>query len=681
MKLVIHLSSILLLTASAFAQQWTEPVRGSWISDGADGLVLVEPGLVVDIVVSPDAHSAVQQAAEFLARDIEKLSGQTPAIAPAPGNNNPFIRLATIGKDDVPADGGFQSLEGKWEGYRVQTLGNGVWLVGSNPRGTAFAAYTLSERLGVDPLYHWTGYEPDQHDTLAMKRIDFSAGEPTFKYRGLFHDDEDILPREVDKNGYPVYAGGTIDPVWYERYFETALRLRMNQVAPFVRTRRPYEVRKTASDWGLFYSSHHYDILLSNPFGYDRFGLAAKRGVEGEYNWAENREGILKYWRAGVEENKNLDCIWPVGLRGTADTSYRFPKGTTQEEKNKVFTKAIRDTVEMAKQMLPEGKDAVFHFTMYGEMLGAFRAGTLALPEDVILVWNDTGDGKMRALPKELGEWKHGIYYHLAYYGRTTKQTHHTITPTRIEEQFRKIVDAGATEYLLVNVSEVREHVMNARFIAEIAWDADTAFSKPDAAGRYVNWWSGEYFGEAAAKDVADTYRNYFDILHSHDQLWEGALGLDKALYLLRFRLAGDHHIRPGIDDREALGKLRARASRYEEALATAERAEAEMSEQQAHFFYDNAMFGMLIDYRPTQAAVLLYEALSRFPDERAIEHTKMALKKLEQLEQETRRAERPPFENWFKATWIRRHNSLTNVHYSINRLREYLANYEPRYK
>jgi hypothetical protein len=33
--------------------------------------------------------------------------------------------------------------------------GKDVWLVGSNPRGTAFAAYTLLERLGIDPLYLW----------------------------------------------------------------------------------------------------------------------------------------------------------------------------------------------------------------------------------------------------------------------------------------------------------------------------------------------------------------------------------------------------------------------------------------------------------------------------------------------------------------------------------------------
>lgn len=27
---------------------------------------------------------------------------------------------------------------------------------------------------------------------LAIKPVDFEAGEPTFKYRGMFHDDEDV---------------------------------------------------------------------------------------------------------------------------------------------------------------------------------------------------------------------------------------------------------------------------------------------------------------------------------------------------------------------------------------------------------------------------------------------------------------------------------------------------------
>src|ERR1041385_2435559 len=83
----------------------------------------------------------------------------------------------------------------------------------------------------------------------------------------------------------------------------------------------------------------------------------------------------------------------------------------------------------------------------------------------------------MRFLPADLGKWKHGVYYHLAYLGPVTKQNAHIVTPAMVAGEFRKIVDAGATEYMLVNVSEMREFIMEAREIAEICWDAKTALA------------------------------------------------------------------------------------------------------------------------------------------------------------------------------------------------------------
>lgn len=666
-----------------FAQSWDLPIRGSWLSDGLsdNDLVLVSDDRMVDIIVSPQAHSAVRRAAEFLAADIEKITSRRPSVLTEPRAGNVSIHLVTIDEDEIPAVVGEGSLAGKWEAFRIVTADNEVWLVGSNPRGTAFASYTFSERLGIDPLYHWTGYTPEHRDVLALKAIDFETGEPSFKYRGLFHDDEDILPTPLDKNGYPQYAGGKVDPIWYERYFETALRLRLNQVAPFVRVLRPFELQKKASDWGLFYTSHHYDILLSNPFGYDRFELAQERGISGAYNWSSNQQGILEYWRAGVDENKDLDVIWPVGLRGTADTSYRFPEGTTQAEKNEAFTDAIQNQVDMTKALVSKEIQPVFHFTLYGEMLRNYQRGSFDFPEDVILVWNDTGDGLMRALPEQLGKWKHGIYYHLAYYGATTKQTHHTIRPDRIESEFRKIVEAGATEYLLFNVSEMREFVMNTRFLAEISWDAETAFSLPDAADRFTKWWSREYFGDMAAEDAYRSYNAYFDILHSHDQIMEGAKNVDRTLNRLMFRLRGDHHVHTTDTDKENLKELRGRLSRYDSAFSLVESAMSNMNEQQKRFFFENVELGLLMDYRPTKAASHLNEALGKYPDSEALAYGGLALEELERLEQELSKAERSPFENWYKDTWIRRKDSWTNPHYSYYRLKYYLDNYESRYK
>ena len=144
------------------------------------------------------------------------------------------------------------------------------------------------------------------------------------------------------------------------------------------------------------------------------------------------------------------------------------------------FREVINEQVKMVGELLPKDKTPLFHFTMYSEMLPQYQRNPAAfdLPSDVIVVWPDDNDGHMRALPSGLGQWKHGVYYHLAYLGgRLTKQLTHTVAPSTIAEQFDKIVKSGATEYMLVNVSEVRDYVMGARMLADITWDAPAIYA------------------------------------------------------------------------------------------------------------------------------------------------------------------------------------------------------------
>jgi hypothetical protein len=91
----------------------------------------------------------------------------------------------------------------------------------------------------------------------------------------------------------------------------------------------------------------------------------------------------------------------------------------------------------------------------------------------------------------------------------------HIVQPLRIGDEFRRIVQSGATEYMLVNVSELREYVMEARMIAELTWNASQAFGQPDAANRYINWWAREYFGTAASNDVDKAYQGCYRMLNS----------------------------------------------------------------------------------------------------------------------------------------------------------------------
>ena len=53
-----------------WAQHWQEKVRGSWVithSSQNGGLILVDNSQTVDIIVPPTSHTAVHQAAKFLA--------------------------------------------------------------------------------------------------------------------------------------------------------------------------------------------------------------------------------------------------------------------------------------------------------------------------------------------------------------------------------------------------------------------------------------------------------------------------------------------------------------------------------------------------------------------------------------------------------------------------------------
>ena len=526
--LLLVLCVFVSVPASAQTAPWTTPLRGSWVQTGAAAqgdIVLAAKDGSSQIAIGDDENAAVRQAAEFLAGDIEKIGGHRPQIVKTPGDGV-NIRLVTLGHGEVAAAVDARAMQGQWESYRIVTTGRDVWLAGSNPRGTAFAAYTLSERLGVDPLYIWTGYAPEHRDPLVMKRTTFAQGPPAFRYRGFFHDDEDLLPRPFDANGYPLQTGD-VPLDWYKRFFETALRLRMNMVAPYTRVHRRFEVQKLASDWGLYYTSHHYDILVSNPFGLERFNLATERGVRPDWNWFTNRDGMIKYWRDGVLENKDLDVIWPVGMRGTQDRPFTFPAGTTDDQKAATFREVIGQQVKMTRELLPKDKTPLFHFTMYSEMLPQYQRNTAAfdLPTDVIVVWPDDNDGHMRALLAELGKWKHGVYYHLAYLGgRLTKQLTNTVVPSVVADQFDKIVKSGATEYMLVNMSEVRDYVMGGRMIADITWDAPKIFNAPNAAERYTAWWSREYFatqaggaGTAQATDAA--YNQYFALLNTPDKV------------------------------------------------------------------------------------------------------------------------------------------------------------------
>lgn len=629
--------------------------RGSWIASSPEpgSVVLVAPGAPAPVIVVPaNEPSNVRQAAAFLAADLRAIAGVKPEVVAARPAGRPFIAMRTRSTGD-------------WESYDVRTVPHGIEIEGSDPRGTAFGVYELSERLGVDPLYRWTGYVPERHVPLIVKAVAFHQAPPDIKYRGFFHDDEDVFPRpriplQAADGGVGPDPNGVVALDDYKRFFETALRLKMNMVAPWVRTNRYFAAEQLANDWGLYITSHHYDTLLSDPYHFTRPqqktpwneakpGLAELRGVRPEWDFVANRDGMVRFWKGGVDENHTLDCIWPIGLRGTNDYSYKWPEAFSQDQILGAYEDAFRTQIDLVKAQVPPSRERLFHFTMYTEMLPYYQTGKLKVPVETIIVWPDNNDGFMRGLPSPQDTHRHGVYYHLAYLGgNISKQTAQVVPLERVESEFRKIFDAGATEYMLVNVSDLREYVMGARFLADLCWNGSREFSEPDAAGRFQRWWCREYFGTAASTRAA--YEGYFASIPNTTDFGYGAGKCLGAIPSLRLKFQGKPFTPAQA---ETLPTLRQRQALTRRMTALLEAARAEIQGPlQRRFFFENLELPAAIDRLTTEAGVLLVEAMSEPDRGEALRLCRDALAPLRRLETLLQRANRPPFEHWYGPSW-----------------------------
>ncbi len=119
---------------------------------------------------------------------------------------------------------------------------------------------------------------------------------------------------------------------------------------------------------------------------------------------------------------------------------------------------------------------------------------------------------------------------------------------------------------------------------------------------------------------------------------------------------------------------LTQRDEMYRAAMKAVSRALDQMNSQQQQYFFEHVVLGLLIDWRPTEAAIKLIEALDTPDLRKSWKLCEESRKPLEDLEVEILRAEHPPFENWYRKTWIRRETKPSNVHRSYEQLRVFLS-------
>lgn len=446
---------------------------------------LARGGVVAPVWVDSGEPSVVRKAAGLLADDVERVTGHRPSVVETEakagastvfmgtlGHSPTIDRLAREGKIDV------SGVRGKWETFVAAVVENpapgvqrGLVIVGSDRRGTAYGAMTVSQAIGVSPWVWWADAPVAHKDTLYVETPTPTASGPVVKYRGFFINDEDW--------GIHQWASKTFDPQLkdigpktYARVFELLLRLRANYLWPAMhpcsRAFNAYpEDKRVADEWGIVMGSSHCEPLLRDNV--DEW----RRDGHGEWNWLTNKQGIVEYLQKRVDQNGTFESVWTLGMRGIHDSG--MPGGGTLDEK----TRELEDVVTTQRGMLAPlaGGDASKVpqvFVPYKEVLSVYENG-MHLPEDVTIMWPDDNQGYIRRLSTPEEQRRSGgggVYYHCSYWGSPISYLWLDSTPpAQIWEEMTRAAAFRCDRMWMLNVGDIKPAEKAIAFFTELAWD------------------------------------------------------------------------------------------------------------------------------------------------------------------------------------------------------------------
>lgn len=494
---------------------------------------LVGPRQQATVVLAADEAECVRLAVDDLVGDVAKITGRRLSVVTGRLGHRyqNAVLVGSVGKAQLP---GARSLTG-WEAYRVQSVGSNLVLAGSDERGTMFAIYDFIERyLGVDPLYFWSDREPAKRAELRWPNVSIAQNSPTFRYRGWFINDEDLLTEWQESDGrraidYPFY-GQVVSPKTMRHVVEALVRLRQNLLIPasFIDIRNPAEAAlvREATRRGVFVSMHHVEPMGVSAFAFFNYwrqkaGMPLNgKGGDGLplFSYFSSRPQLEEVWRVYAKEwAKYPNVIWQIGLRGIADRPmWTADPGVpqTDRDRGRLISEAMAFQQALIREVDPRPAPTVTT-TLWAEGSQLNAAGHLKIPAGVTVVFSDTSPGwRMQAdfheTAREPGR-SYGVYYHHQLWG-SGPHVVQIVPPAQTQRVLGQARAKGDTAYLIQNVGNVREFVLGADATARMGY----AFGGFDAT-RFLNRWAAEHYGPAAP-DVAAAYGAYFAAFEGHSQ-------------------------------------------------------------------------------------------------------------------------------------------------------------------
>lgn len=401
----------------------------------------------------------------------------TVIIAGTLGHSKVIDDLVSIGKLDI------SEIDGKWESFATKIIeepvpgcAKAVIIVGSDPRGTIFGIYDISEQIGVSPWYWWADVAVKQSKEIYVLSDGKVQGAPSVKYRGFFINDEQPgLSGWVQWNYLDTPYGDGYGAAFYSNVFELLLRLRANYLWPAL-WGSMFEVDDPASQpladaWEIVLGSSHTEPMMraQNEFGtfYTNEGL-------GPWAYNLNNKTIDQYFVYGAQRAKPYarNSLWTMGMRGSGDTAI---EGLGVE----YIVSMLETLVENQRAIIEDVLDVDVHdvpqlWCLYKEVMTYLQHG-LTIPEDITLLWADDNWGNVRRVPignESTRSGGAGVYYHVDYVGGTRNYKWiNTIQLEKTAEQMQLAYEHGADRIWIVNIGDIKPLEIPLSHFLDLAYD------------------------------------------------------------------------------------------------------------------------------------------------------------------------------------------------------------------
>lgn len=535
--------------------------------------------------VSEEETAAVKIAVNNLKRDFMRVLNAQVNVAN--GRMCKTVYIKTVGVSDaIPEEAELPKAEDgtlRKEGYLLLEKNGSFYILGSDRRGTIYGIYEFCQKvLGVSPWYFFADVPVKEKQEISLPDGYRNADYPTIEYRGIFINDEEELEHWCQR-----YMGEeTIGVKTYEKIFELLLRLKLNYLWPAMHVNSfnlKQENGALANEMGIVIGTSHCDMLMRSNNREWKPWIKSK-GYEGiEYDYSipgRNREVLQEYWRESVEQNKDFEVSYTLGMRGIHDSGFevRGLEGLTGDALLQGKINLLSDVMKYQYEMLSEvlGRDTQKNFVPYKEVLELYDNG-LEVPEDMTLIWVNDNYGYVRRYPGDKEKARkggNGIYYHNSYWAPPGNSYLFigSIPLSHTRNELQKAYEEGIRKLWVTNFGAIKPLEQQLSYYAAFAWNVDKECELVEREELFLEQFINETFSEGLGAELAP-------LLLKFDQLTN---------------VRKVEHMDSDIFSQCAYGDEGAgRLHEYEEMFATVNRMYNQLPKQEKDAFFQ--MFGMKI--------------------------------------------------------------------------------------